>query len=119
MTETELNRQIGEKIVNDTAEEHFAEKTRARRHRIETVRHTDRLLRIINYGGYAPNRGYIDFGYDGKALLHSVKHIKYPKNSACQRCLKRLTSRRMRKSRDIPSKGNYYRRLLDYMWTLY
>ena len=48
----------------------------------------DRLLRIINYGGYAPHRGYIDWGFCGRTLLHTGKYIKYPKNSNCQRWIK-------------------------------
>mgnify|MGYP006970879561 CR=1 FL=1 len=77
------------------------------------------LLRIINYGGYAPHRGYIDWGFSGRTLLHTGKYIKYPKNSNCQRWIKRETSRRIRRCRDVPAKGNYYRRLFDYWWTLY
>ena len=32
---------------------------------------------------------------------------------------KRETSRRFRNCKDLPNKGNYYRRLFDYWWTLY
>ena len=74
---------------------------------------------IINYGGYAPHRGYIDWGFSGRTLLHTGKYIKYPKNSNCQRWIKRETSLRIRRCRDVPAKGNYYRRLFDYWWTLY
>ena len=47
------------------------------------------------------------------------KYIKYPKNSNCQRWMKRETSRKSRNCQDLPRKGNYYRRLFDYWWTLY
>ena len=46
-------------------------------------------------------------------------YIKYPKNSNCQRWIKRETSRRIRSCRNAPAKGNFYRRLFDYWWTLY
>ncbi len=94
-------------------------KDRRRLHRIRSIRKNDRLLRIINYGWYAPHIGYIDWGYDGRTLLHSGKYIKYPRNSQLQKWMKRKTSRRIRCCRGVPKKGNYYRRLFDYWWTLY
>lgn len=118
MTEIELNKMIDE-LITESWQEHQCRKARIRRQRYNRVHKTDILLQIINYGGYAPHRGYIDYGYEGKTLLHSGEHIKYPKNSNCQRWLKELTSRRMRNCRDVPRKGNYHRRLVDYWWTLY
>ena len=119
MTETELNERITEITENDTATERQELREKRAMRRYTQVQKTDRLLRIINSGGYAPHRGYIDWGFDGNTLLHSGKHIKYPKNSNCQRWIKRETSKRARNHRDIPIKGNYYRRLFDYWWTLY
>lgn len=98
---------------------HQRQKARRRLRRGTSIRKADRLLRIINYGGYAPHRGYIDWGFSGRTLLHTGKYIKYPKNSNCQRWIKRETSLRIRRCRDVPAKGNYYRRLFDYWWTLY
>ena len=63
--------------------------------------------------------GYIDYGFEGNTLLHSGKYIKYPKNSNCQRWMKQETSRKFRNCQDLPRKGNYYRCLFDYWWTLY
>ena len=51
--------------------------------------------------------------------LPAGKYIKYPKNSNCQRWIKRETSRRFRNCEELPRKGNYYRRLFDYWWTMY
>ena len=82
------------------------------------VRKNDRLLRIVTRH-YVPHAGYIDWGFDGSTLIHTGKYIKYPKNSNCQRWMKRETSRRIRNSKYAPIKGNYYRRLFDYWWTLY
>ena len=103
----------------ELADERRRMKDRRRLHRIRSIRKNDRLLRIINYGWYAPHIGYIDWGFDGKTLLHSGKYIKYPRNSAMQNWMKRKTSRRIRCCRDVPAKGNYYRRLFDYWWTMY
>lgn len=119
MIETVLNERIAEIGGTEPWLTRIREKDRRRVRRIMRNRKNDRLLRIINYGGYAPHRGYIDWGFDGLSLLHSGKYIKYPKNSKCQRWMKRETSRRSRSCRTVPAKGNYYRRLFDYWWTLY
>ena len=119
MTESESREKIDELVENESAEAHQGIKDRRRLRRVRDIQKTDRLLRIINYGGYAPHRGYIDWGFDGRTLLHTGKYIKYPKNSRCQRWIKRETSRRIRICRNAPSKGNFYRRLFDYWWTLY
>lgn len=119
MTETALNERIVELQENESEAAHQWQKVRRRLRRDTNIRKTDNLLRIINYGGYAPHRGYIDWGFSGRTLLHTGKYIKYPKNSNCQRWIKRETSRRIRRCRDGPAKGNYYRRLFDYWWTLY
>lgn len=119
MTEIELSRNIAEIIVNDESELRQRMKDRRCVRRIVKVRKNDNLLKIINYGGYAPHRGYIDWGFHGRTLLHSGKYIKYPKNSNCQKWIKRETSRRIRNCREVPVKSNYYRRLFDYWWTLY
>lgn len=119
MTETALNERIAELLENDSEAAHQKQKARCRLRRITNIRKTDNLLQIINYGGYAPHRGYIDWGFSGKTLLHTGEYIKYPKNSNCQRWIKRQTSRRIRRCQDVPVKSNYYRRLFDYWWTLY
>ena len=102
MTETALNERIAELQENDSETAHQRQKVRRRLRRITGVRKTDYLLRIINYGGYAPHRGYIDWGFSGRTLLHTGEYIKYPKNSNCQRWIKRETSRRIRKCSDVP-----------------
>ena len=119
MTETALNEKIDELQENNSETARQRQKERRRLRRIIGIRKTDNLLRIINYGGYAPHRGYIDWGFSGRTLLHTGEYIKYPNNSNCQRWIKRDTSRRIRRCRDVPVKGNYYRRLFDYWWTLY
>ena len=113
MTETALNEKIDELQENNSETAHQRQKERRRLRRIIGIRKTD------NYGGYAPHRGYIDWGFSGRTLLHTGEYIKYPNNSNCQRWIKRDTSRRIRRCRDVPVKGNYYRRLFDYWWTLY
>lgn len=78
----------------------------------------NRLMRIIRRH-YIPHAGYIDYDFDGFTLLHSGKYIKCPKNSNCQRWMKRLTSKRYRHNEELFGKGNQYRRLFDYWWTIY
>lgn len=119
MTETEMNEKIAVLLENDTAKEHQKRKARRRLQRIWQRQRNDRLLRILDHGGYAPHRGYVDGWFDDQMQWHTGNYIKYPKNSNCQRLLKRETSRCTRRCRRILPKGNYYRRLFDYWWNMY
>ena len=119
MTESESSEKIAGLVENESSEAHLRSKNRRRLRRVRDIQKSDRLLHIINYGGCAPHRGYIDWGFDGRTLLHTGKYIKYPKNSNCQRWIKRKTGRQIRRYRNAPLKGNFYRRLFDYWWTLY
>ena len=114
-----MNYLIDETLRNMQLEERLYQKRRHCLRRINKVRKQDKLLRIINTKGYAPHRGYIDYGFNGPTLLHSGKHIKYPRDSKPQRQLKRATSKKMRHSPALPLKGNSYRRLSEYWWIIY
>ena len=70
------------------------------------IKKNDDLLRIV-IRHYVPHAGYVDWDFDGQTLLHSGKWIK------------RETSQKFRHQLDLPHKGNAYRRLFDYWWTLY
>ena len=76
MTETALNERIAELQENESEAAHQRQKARRRLRRGTNIRKTDDLLRIINYGGYAPHRGYINWGFSGRTLLHTGKYIK-------------------------------------------
>ena len=120
MTDREFNERLEQLEKQRTellSEKNCRNKTRRNR-RENKVRKDDKLLRVITRH-YVPHAGYVDWGFDGDTLLHSGKYIKYPKNSNCQRWMKRLTSRRFRRCKALPNKGNHYRRLFDYWWTLY
>jgi len=78
MTESELIEKIDKLVENESSDTHLRSKGRRRLRRFQDIQKSDRLLRIINYGGYAPHRGYIDWGFDGRTLLHTGKYIKYP-----------------------------------------
>lgn len=78
----------------------------------------NRLYKIVT-GSYIPHAGYVDWSLVGDKFVPTGKYIKYQKNSNRQKGLKRETSRRMRSFSDLPRKGNYYRKLLDYWWELY
>ena len=119
MTEIELNERLAELPVSESAKERQKQISRRRMRRATKIRKNDRRLRITYYGGFAPHRGYVDWEFDGRTLLHSGTYIKYPKNSNCQRWIKRETSRRIRNCKEVPTKGNFYRRLFDYWGTMY
>lgn len=79
-----------------------------------------RLIEVINANGYAPHIGSIK---ESKRLDKKGNpkgnYIVYPKNSKYQKFLKRLTSKRSRREFDLPTKGNKYRRTVDFWWELY
>ena len=37
---------------------------------------SDRRLAITRLSGYAPHRGYVDWGFEGKTLLHSLTGVR-------------------------------------------
>ena len=115
MTEIELNEKITNLLSENPTQQKQSRRPYARENR---VKKDDRLLRIIQRY-YIPHAGYVDCGFDSTTLLHSGKYIKYPKHSHCQRWMKRLTSKKTRRCTDLVRKGNEYRRLFDYWWTLY
>jgi hypothetical protein len=120
MTETEINEALLrlEQQRNELLPPAPARRTGACYRRQMRFSKNDRLVVIVGRH-YIPRAGYIDWGFDGKTLLHSGKYIKYPKNSNCQKWMKRETSRRIRNCECAPPKGNFYRRLFDYWWTMY
>ena len=115
MTEIELNEKITNLLSENPTQQKQSRRPYARENR---AKKDDRLLRIIQRY-YIPHAGYVDCGFDSTTLLHSGKYIKYPKHSHCQRWMKRLTSKKTRRCTDLVRKGNEYRRLFDYWWTLY
>lgn len=120
MTEQELNKQITE-ILESTKQEAGCNRRSGRQYRrIQSVRHSDHLLSLIQHSRYAPNMGYIIGDYeDLKTLHHSGLHIQYMKSSNRQQYLKRKANRRVRKYHGLPKKGNLYRKVFEYWWTLY
>ena len=88
MTETALNERIVELQENESEAAHQWQKVRRRLRRDTNIRKTDNLLRIINYGGYAPHRGYIDWGFSGKEqqLPEVDQERNKPPDSQVQGC---------------------------------
>ena len=84
MTETELNAKLDELKTADAQVRRQAKDRRALR-RVRRVQRIERRLRIITYGGYAPHRGYLGCTIDEQGNISDGNHIKYPKNSNCQR----------------------------------
>ena len=78
----------------------------------------DRLMEIITRGRHNSAAGYVDCDFVDGEWKPVGKYIKYPRNSNKQRFFKRYSSKRVRR-RDLPFKGNGYRRYCDYWWALY
>ena len=78
MTESESSEKIAGLVENESSEAHLRSKNRRRLRRVRDIQKSDGLLHIINYGNHATYRRYIDWGFDGRTLLHTGKYIKYP-----------------------------------------
>lgn len=92
---------------------------RSRAYRREMKRKKYKRLRKIVTSSYVPHVGFVEWELVDDHLVPVGKYIKYPKNSNKERWIKRETSRKARKYNHFPTKGNKYRRLFDFWWTLY
>ena len=119
MTEPELNERLAALWENSEKNPSCRRWTGRQYRRRKGQEKSDRLLAIIQTARYGPHRGYVDWDFEGKTLLHTGKYIKYPKNSKCQRWLKRVSSKKVRAYPYLPQKGNGYRKVFDYWWSLY
>lgn len=119
MTETELNEQLAALLEKSEEEPGHQRRTGRQYRRWKGQEKSDRRLAIVRLSGYAPHRGYVDWDFEGKTLLHTGYYIKYPKNSKCQRWLKRESNKKVRACSGLPQKGNGYRKVFDYWWELY
>lgn len=75
-------------------------------------------MRIILRKRYDPRAGHLDWAWVDGVWQPAGNHIKYPKNSALQRRLKRHCNKTVRRSREI-HKGNQYRKCREYAWILF
>ena len=87
-----------------------------RRHQSE--KRKKRLLRTIRQCRYNPWRGYIDYGFVEGKWQEVGSHIKYPKNSNRPKFYKKQCNRKARRSKNLPLKGNYYRKCREYWWEI-
>ena len=76
MTEIELNGKIAE-LLKNSEEEFRCKRYTGRRYRRRKGREkSDRLLAIIQSARCGPHRSYVDWGFEGRTLLHlSLIHI--------------------------------------------
>lgn len=93
----------------DIEEEDFPEKNTKRS--LRRVKKKKKTKNLIN----KTSRECIGFVWSDE----NGNYIKRSKNSNAQRFLKRQSARKWRRCRNAPTKGNYYRRLLDYWWELF
>ena len=119
MTETGLNEQLVVLLESPKKEPSHLRRTGRQYRRRKEQEKSDRRLTIIRLSGYAPHRGYVNRDFEGRTLLHTGNYIKYPKNSKRQQYLKRMSSKKVRVCPCLPQKGNGYRKVFDYWWTMY
>ena len=119
MTEIELNERLAALWETPDSVPTGRRRTGRRYRRRKEQEKSDRRLAIAQLPGYAPHRGYVDWSFAGSTLLHTGQYIKYPKNSKCQQWLKRVSGKKVRSCPCLPHKGNGYRKVFDYWWSLY
>lgn len=78
-----------------------------------------RRMIIVNLPGYNPLPGWVKHRWDSDLQADvSLGYIVYPKNSKRQRYIKQYTGNVV-KFKELPRKGNMYRRCVDYDWSVY
>lgn len=45
-------------------------------------------------------------------------YVKHPQNSSNKAFFKRVSNKKVRRSNGVPAKGNGYRKIFDYWWTI-
>lgn len=60
---------------------------------------------------------YIHGHWDGDEYILGT-YVEYPKSSKNKVFYKRVSNKKVRRSKDIPPKGNGYRKVFDYWWTI-
>lgn len=120
MIEREQNKQnaVSETNLNDLVPTESKWRRGRAYRRLMKKREFDRLFRIVTRS-YVPHAGYVDWSYVGDQWRPTGRYIRYPKNSKTQRWCKRTSCARVRKHKELPRKGNGYRRVFDYWWTIY
>ena len=86
--------------------------------RIMKIRKDRRFRRILHECNCAPSAGYIKYTRIDGVKQPVENRIRYPKNSNMQQYLKKLSSRKIRRSEDVPN-GNAYRKYTEYAWQLW
>lgn len=88
-----------------------AYRRKMRRKHIRKRCNRHRFTRV--YMAPCPNWGYVDGEY---VMIGS--HIDYPQNSKAKTFFKRVSNKKVRRHKGILPKGNCYRKVFDYWWTL-
>lgn len=97
----------------------LSHKSRGERRANNAAKYRRRSKIITQDKRYNPIREYFPYRMEHGAWVEDTTHIRYPQNSRHQRWLKRATSKKTRIAKDIPRKGNHYRRIHEYWWDLF
>lgn len=94
-------------------------KRRARRYKSIEKEHAKYQF-AKNYKGYNPKVGWVEHAYLDGIWQPVGNHLKKMHNSNLQKEIKRRTSRKVRRTGfDTKTKGNSYRRVVDYWWEMF
>ena len=95
------------------------ERRRSRRNR-SIEKEYAKLQFAKNYKGYNPKVGWVEHEYIDGVNVPVGNHLKKMHNSKTQKDIKKRTSRKIRRTNfETASKGNGYRRVVDYWWEMF
>lgn len=102
------------KVAEKSSKRNEGRRKTGRAYRRKMRRKTIQKYRNGNGWIYGPHlRGH----WEGdKFVLGS--YVKHPQNSSNKAFFKRVSNKKVRRSNGVPAKGNGYRKIFDYWWTI-
>ena len=96
----------------------LTQKEKRRERRNKSIKKENTKLQLAkNYKGYNPKVGWVDHAYVDGVKQPVGNHLKKMHNSNLQKGIKKRTSRKVRRTNyNLTTKGNSYRRAVDYWW---
>ena len=117
MTEKQMSELLIEILDDSDSKERERKKMNRRVRRKNDIKKFKARYKIVTETGH-DRIGYVDYDYiyQENRIVYHGKYIKYPKNSNLKRWCKTTSNHCVRKSDDVPAKGNYYRKIFKYYW---
>ena len=94
------------------------QQTKIQRKRNRDKKYKEHLKRISDYGNYPPPSYPVDENGD-YCKDNPVRYKRFTYKPGKKKYLRKLSNNKVRKAKDLSSKGSGYRRLFDYWWSLW